>query len=257
MMETYYRLETFCNQIAVAVYINGIPIVIDRFHSNPNNQITVNQWVYSGKNTLDVNISVNPHFEHRLIEQNASVKIIEYKGIRPDFTPRSIKVLFWKYIPDETTFPVNLHDQFELDTPFGEWVWRSAQELTTDTIPLESLREFITRLHNVLQTKKYDELEPLLTVKASELADAYFIPLQERLDDQRTFFTDELFADARWGMAPLDFGNMNILYHAGGHLIEVVDRFGNPFLQSLPGEETTFSLPLRLCYRNNQWVLCR
>jgi hypothetical protein len=100
-------------------------------------------------------------------------------------------------------------------------------------------------------------LEPLLKTKTEELAEAYFIPLPERINDQRDFFTQELFSDKNWGMAPLDFNDMRVLYHAGGQLVEIVDKYGNPFLKALPGEETTFSLPLRLCYFKNEWILCR
>lgn len=256
-METHYRLETFSNQIAIAVSINGILVFVDRFHSMPNNQLSINQWLCSGKNTIDINISVNPHFEHKLNEQKTSIKITEYKGTRPNFTPFIIKDLFWNYIPDQTVFPVNIHDEFELSVPFSEWFWRKAESVTEETIPFEKLKAYIVRLHQILQTKNYNELETVLKTKTEELAEAYYIPLPERQNDQKVFFTEELFSDKNWGMAPLVFDDMRVLFHAGGQLIEIVDNFGNPFLKALPGEETTFSLPLRLCYFNNEWILCR
>jgi len=256
-MQKHIFIDISNHKVAFAVSINGVELIVNRFHQLPSKQLPINQWVHSGINKFSINISINPQWSEELNEQSLQFSIIEYSGIRPDFISTRVASVDWHYVKDETAFPVNLENTFKLDIPYGDWLWKKAEVITDDTLPLESLKGYITRLHQILQNKNYDELEPLLKIKTEELANAYYIPRQERLNDQRTFFTGELFSDAAWGMAHIDFENMRVRYHAGGQLIEVVDKYGKPFLKALPGEETTFSLPLRLCYYNSNWVLCR
>ena len=256
-MEKHIYLDITNHKVAFAVKINGIELVVSRFHQLPSKRLSINQWVFSGENEVSVNISINPHWTEPLNEQSFKMELIEYTGTKGNFAPRTLRELSWRYIEDETRFPVNIHELFELDLPYGDWLWRKGTALTEETLPLESLKKFITTLHGHLAAKEYAALEPFLQVKATELARAYSIPFSERLSDQRSFFQSELFTDSKWGMEPLDFGRMRVLFHAGGKLLEVVNETGKPFLASLPLEEATFSLPLRVCYYNDAWVLCR
>jgi hypothetical protein len=62
---------------------------------------------------------------------------------------------------------------------------------------------------------------------------------------------EELFSDKNWGMAPLVFDDMRVLFHAGGQLIEIVDKFGNPFLKALPAGVIRRFLQHLHCFLHN------
>jgi hypothetical protein len=256
MIQHHFQLESLHNQVALSISINDILVFVDRFHTMPNNQVSINQWLYNGDNTIDVNISVNPRFEHQLRAQDASVKIVHYAGAKPDFIPSTVMELLWMYVPDETKFPVNLHDSFPIDIPYGNWTWLNATPLTKETIPWDSLHEFLARIHAALSAKDFNALEPILRTKAAELAHAYSIELSERLAGQADFFRD-LFANPSWGMQPLDLNTVQPIFHAQGRLIEFVDPRGVSPLKSTDLDGDTFSLPMRLCLVDDTWVLCR
>ena len=256
MTQHHFQLESLHNQVALAISINDIQVFVDRFHTMPNNQVSINQWLYNGENIIDINISVNPRFEHQLRAQSASIKVVHYSGVKPDFTPSTVKEIQWKYAPDETAFPVNLHDLFTLEIPYGNWSWQRGVSLTKETIPLDSLHEFLTRVHTALAAKDFEALKPVLQTKATELALAYSIELSERLSGQADFFK-ELFANPAWAMQPLNLEEIQPIFHAQGRLVEIVDRKGMSPLKSTDLDGDTFSLPMRLSLIDNCWVLCR
>lgn len=255
-MQQHFYLETTHTQIALAVSINGVHVFIDRNHAMPDNRLSINQWLFNGENEIDINFSVNPRFEHPLREQRANIKLVQYAGTKPDFVPSTIKEISWKYLPDETHFPVNIHDMFSAFVPYGPWSWQNARSLTADTIPWESLRMMLTEIHAALSTKSYAILEPYLRTKARELAQAYYIPVEERMNDQAAFF-NELFAEPGWGMHAIDFDGIVPVFHAGGRIIELVDRKGNSPLKSTDLDGDTFTLSVRVALVDGNWILCR
>jgi hypothetical protein len=256
-MQKHIYLDINNHKVAYSVSINNVELITNRFHQVPSKQLSINQWVYPGTNTFRVNISINPKWFEELKDQSFDMEILEYTGIRPDFSKNIIRKIEWHYEEDVTRFPVNFTGTIDLDVPYGDWLWRKAQLLDEETIKMDSLKEYIQNLHRMLKNKDYDSLAPLLSNKASELASAYYIPLEERLSDQKSFFTDELFTDSKWDMQPLDFERMRLISQAEGRIIEIFDKTGKNFLQSAPLEDATFSLPLRLCYYEGKWILCR
>lgn len=256
-MEKHIYLEINNFLVAFSVSVNDINLVTSRFHQAPSKQLSINQWVFSGENTLKINIAINPKFTEELTEQSFDIEIIEYAGTKPDYAKKILKRIEWKYVKDETIFPVNIIDTFQIDVPYGDWIWRNASPLNEETIDTESLISYIQNIHHILDSKDYSALEQLLEVKTTELAKAYYIPINQRLKDQKSFFTDDLFSDPNWGMQPIDITQMQLIFHAGGRMVEVLSKKGKPFLQAKPGEDSTFGLPLRLCLLDGKWVLCR
>ena len=244
-------------KVAFGVSINGVEVVQSPLQPVYTRRLPINQWVFSGENEFVVNIFMDPNWKEELKDQSLEVEIVEYSVIDGEYTPKVIQKIEWNYDKDKTTFPVVRQGRFKLDVPFGDWLWRKGKTFTNETLPLESLKTYISTLHEGLSKKNFSALEPMLRVKATELAKAFYLPESERFKEQQSFFEEELFADSNWGMKPIDFNKMKVRFHANGRLLEIVDSTGKPFLQSLPLEDTTFSLPLWVCYYKNQWVLCR
>jgi hypothetical protein len=257
MSHKHIQIEIDDHKIGFVVFINDCIVFSNSFHQIPSTSLPVNQWVQNGVNTLKVNVSINPHWTEELNEQSFTIVLKQYEGTPDNLTETVISELQWKYLPD-THFPVNLTQEFTLDIPYGNWCWHDADVLNEDTVPVESLKPYITLLHTALANRDYSALEPFLTTKSTELAKAFAIPLNERFDDQKSFFTTELFSHPSWGLEPLNFDSMIFQFHAQGRLIEVLDIKGKPLIQSaILDEGFNFNLPLLLCHKNDQWILCR
>jgi hypothetical protein len=257
MQQKEIRLEIDNHKIAVSVYINDIIVFSNRFHQQPSSSFAINQWVFNGLNDLRINLSVNPIWNEELKDQSFDLKIMVYEGNSEQYTSLNLKELHWKYTSG-TQFPVNLIDTINLDVPFEKWSWHNADILYDEIFDINSLKTFISNIYEVLNTKNYPLLEPILLTKSTELANAYSIPLDERLSDQKDFFVNELFRFPTWGLLPLTLDNLTFQYHAGGRLIEVLTVKGKSPIESVVLDDSiNYSLDLFLCHKNNQWILCR
>lgn len=254
--EKFYAVDFNSLQLAYAIKINDILIESNRFHDMPRRTIKVNQWMYNGKNSFEINLSVNPKWEKDLDENNFRIKISEHVGINGNYVPTDIISHEWKY-QENTQFPVILSGEFTIDIPFGNWTWHDADILIEDTLNINSLKSFLGTFHQFLKNKNFSEIEPLLRVKTTELAHAYYLNMDERFSDQKEFFTQELFGNPAWGMQPIDFDTLIFRFHAGNRLVEVLNKEGKSPLRSTSLDGYTFSLQLFLCHKNEQWILCR
>jgi hypothetical protein len=255
-MQKHYSLEITNHKVAFAVYVNDILLSTNRFHQQGTNEFPINHYVYNGENTLRLNISINPKWFEEMKEQKAQVRIIESRGISGSFEESDIVVLKWQW--DETVqFPVNLTTQFNLEIPYGSWLWLDADMLTEDDLNFQTLHGYLHSLHDLLNNKDYGRLEPFLTYKSTDLANAFYIPFPERLADQKRFFENELFSTSGWGMEPMDVSNLMFDFHANNRLVRIVKTNGKSPLTSKPIGDIVFELDLFLCHKNNQWILCR
>lgn len=256
MQEKFYSVDFNSLKIAYAVKINDILIETNQRHNLPRRSIKANQWMYNSKNTYSITLYVNPQFEAELEEQHFLFKISEHYGDNTGEPPKEIAMAEWKYT-DETKFPVVINGEFDLDIPYGNWTWQNAEIISEDTINKDALKSFLLSIHGFLTDKNFTALEPLLTTKATELAQAYYLDINERFRDQRNFFTEELFGNLSWGMQPIDFDTLYFRFHAENRLLEVVNKEGKSPIRSTSLDGYTFSIPLFLCHKNNQWILCR
>jgi hypothetical protein len=255
-IEKFYSAEYSSLQIAYAVKLNDILIETNRFHDLPSKFLKINQWMLNGKNTFEVNLSVNPRWEQDLEENNFRIKFVQHEGSNGTYIPQELISHEWKYEPG-MQFPIVIRGEFEIDIPFGNWAWLDAEILNEDTIDMESLKKYISSIYHHLNNKEFNLLEPYLATKATELGQAYYIDIKERLSDQKEFFTKELFANTGWGMTPPNLKDLIFRFHAGNRLVEVIDKFGKSPLRSTSLGGYTFSLELFLCHKNKQWILCR
>jgi hypothetical protein len=255
-IEKFYSVEYSSLQIAYAVKLNDTLIETNRFHDLPSKFMKTNQWMLNGKNTFEVNLSVNPRWELDLEENNFKIKFVQHEGTNGTYIPQELISHEWKYEPG-TQFPIVIRGDFEIDIPFGNWAWLDAEILDEDTIDMESLKNYVTAIFNYLNNKDFAMLEPILITKATELAQAYYIDINQRFSDQKDFFLGELFSNPGWGMINPDLENLIFRFHAGNKLVEVLDKFGKSPLRSNSLGGFTYSLELFLCHKNNQWILCR
>jgi hypothetical protein len=257
MSHKHIQLEIDNHKIATSVFVNDVLVFTNRFHKAANKDLSVNQWVTRGFNSFRVNLAINPHWFEELKEQSFDMLIAQYEGNYPNLTKNVLKEIHWKHT-DETQFPVNIIEEFKLDIPYGNWTWLNADVLLDGNFNIESLKQYITNLHSTIDNKDYSSLAPIVNTKATELAAAYGIPIDERIRDQKAFFMDELFKYPSWGLLPLNFEDLTFQYHANGRLIQVLDIKGkSPIQSNTLSDDVNFSIDLFLCHKNGEWILCR
>lgn len=255
-MQKHYSVEITNHKVAFAVYVNDILLSTNRNHSKCTNEFPVNQYVYNGENSLRLNISINPNWFEELKEQKARVRIIESSGTGGSFAERDVTDISWQW-DDTVQFPVNISKQFTLGIPYGNWVWREADTLTEENLRIAPLHEYLRNLHDSLNEKNYEKLERFLRYKSADLANAFYIPIKERLADQRNFFENDLFGTDGWGLDALDLSNLMLDFQANGKLLRIVKSNGKSPIISKPLSDSIFELELLLCFKNNEWILCR
>ncbi len=256
-MPKFTKIEIESNRVAYSIKLNGVTILSNREQSLPRYEQFVNQWVIDGNNSIEINLSVPPQFKHALEDLYFTCKIyeVEMTGEKPP--QQMIKEIKWEYA-EGIEFPIVLSDVFSLVLPYSTQLWDNGVALTNETIDMKSLQSFIQDVHYALDSKNYLGIEPLVIAKAKELAHAFYIPVEQRIADQKEFFTMELFPVSGWQMEPINFENMVIDFHADGKLIEVLNRDGYDFLCSKELEDgANFCLPLFLSFQDDDWVICR
>ncbi|MBN1600206.1 MAG: hypothetical protein JW915_01295 [Chitinispirillaceae bacterium] len=256
MLEYHYTVDFNSLQIAFAIKINDTLVVTNDSYNLPSGSLPINQWLYNGNNKYHITLFVNPKWDEELIENNFRFKIFENTGAEREFTQREVVSEHWEY-HQGTQFPVTFEGNFSLQIPYGKWEWLSADQLSVETLDMHSLKDYISTLHLHLRNRDFESLEPFLKTKALELGKSFYIDEHERLLDQETFFTKELFHNPDWGMQSLDFNGMLFRFHAENRLVEVLAKNGKSLLRSNSMDGCTFSLQLFLCHKNNQWILCR
>jgi hypothetical protein len=257
MSHKHIQLEINNHKIATSVFVNDVLVFTNRFHKEAKKELSINQWVSKGLNTVRVNLAINPQWFEELKEQSFDTVIALYEGVEDNLTKTILKEIHWKYTLD-TQFPVNIADEFELDIPYGNWAWLNADVLSDEKFNIESLKQYITNLHEILDHKDYNNLAPIVHYKSSELAAAYGIPIDERISDQKSFFIDELFKYPSWGLLPLNLEDLTFQYHANGRLIQVLNIRGkSPIQSNTLADDVNFSIDLFLCHKDGEWILCR
>ncbi|KMQ52247.1 hypothetical protein CHISP_0928 [Chitinispirillum alkaliphilum] len=249
----YIRLRASCFKTSVDVYINGV--LIESNLRALSRTLSVNQWAINGENTVRVVISQDTSQTNDPAGQSFEMEILMYR--EPELKETTVGKIEWTG-EDDTVFPVIVEKNITFDIPYGDWIWQDADILNEENLDRESLTTFIETIHTMLSQKDYTGLSSVLSVKTRELARAYGFSIEERLEDQSSFFNDELFSDPLWNMQPLNPNEFKITYHAQGRLIEITDQNGNTPLESVSLESgIVFSLNLFLCQKSGQWILCR
>lgn len=257
MSHKHIQLEIDNHKIATSVLVNDVLVFTNRFHKAANKELSINQWVSRGLNTFKINLAINPQWFEELKEQSFDMVIALYEGDYPNLTKSILKEVHWKYT-EGTQFPVNIIEELEIDIPYGNWTWFNADVLSDENFNIDSLKKYITNFHTHLVNKDYDNLAPILHTKALELAVSYGIPIDERINGQKSFFTHELFKEPSWGLLPLNLEDLTFQYHANGHLIQVLDIKGkSPIQSNTLTDNVNFSIALFLCFKNGEWILCR
>ncbi|MEO7425028.1 MAG: hypothetical protein ABI036_07565 [Fibrobacteria bacterium] len=253
----WYTLEIISHFAAWSVMVNGIGQSTDRNLPSADERFPINAWIATGTNTLEAVVWVPPAKTQRPPKMDFTVRVCRYEP--ESKTPIVLGERTWALPTDGSAqeFPVHLAAEFKVTTALPVWTWADADALPVDFKPDGELLAFLHGAQQALARRDLDAVVDLSRIKAVEMAAAFGVPQQKRLDDQKKFF-QELFADPKFAMKPLDEKGIRLHRHAGGRLWEVTNDLGNPAVSSLALEDgSSFGLNMYVCRKHGKWLMCR
>lgn len=255
--QKHYQLSIENRNLVVAVKINDVLVHSDRDNRVPHYEMSINQWLFNDENTIAVNLSVAPNMEElsETVECSIAVEEIVVQGDSQKKT--TLTTLAYNHANEDMQFPILLNNTFTIDTSFPVWKWRSGLEFDADNLPYDMIIAFTEKIVHALKAKDGTAVAELLRTKNEELANAYYIPINERLHDSTAFF-EKLFAMDGWDIIPPDYGSMVMQLQAENKLLLVANSRGKPLIQTpVLDDDFRFGIPLYLANVNDTFVLCR
>lgn len=253
----WYTLEIASHFAAWSVMVDGIVQSTDRNLPSADERFPINAWIATGTNSLEAVVWVPPGKSQRPPKMDFTVRVCRYEpGSR---TPVVLAERSWALPADGAAqeFPVHLAAEFQVTTALPPWTWADADALPADFEPDADLLAFLHGARQALARRDLDAVAGLGRIKAVEMAAAFGVPQQERLADQRKFF-QELFADPKFAMKPLDEKGLRLHRHAGGRLWEVTNGLGDPAVATVPLQDgSSFGLNMYVCRKRGEWLMCR
>lgn len=253
----WYTLEIVSHFAAWSVMVNGIGQSTDRSMPSSNERFPINAWIATGSNTVEAVVWVPPAKSQRPDKMDFDVRVCRYEpGSK---TPIILAERSWTLPADggAQEFPIHLSAEFTVTTALPVWTWADADALPPDFKPDAGLLAFLHDAQQALAKRDLDAVVKLSRIKAVEMAAAFGKPEQERLDGQKKFF-QELFADPKFAMKPVDEKGIRLHRHAEGKLWEVTNSAGDPAVSSVAlADGSNFGLNMYVCRKHGQWLMCR
>jgi len=253
----WYTLEIVSHFAAWSVMVNGVGQSTDRNMPSSDERFPVNAWIATGTNSMEAVVWVPPAKSERPAKMDFTVRVCRYE---PDSkTPLVLAERSWALPTDGAAqeFPVHLKAEFPVTTALPKWTWADADALPPDFKPDAGLLAFLHGAQQALAKRDLDAVAKLSRIKAVEMAAAFGVPEQERLDGQKKFFQD-LFADPKFAMKPLDEKGIRLHRHADGKLWEVTNPTGDPAVSTAAlADGSNFGLNMYVCRKHGQWLMCR
>ncbi len=254
-MNRWY-LEISGTNLAYTVCINDIVIFSDRWQISRSDGCPINQWLVPGVNKLQVNLGVGLGKSEPDAQPACSIRIKEVDLENPD-APQSVVAEFVSVFTD-TGIGLPFNKVVEFVAPDIEPSrWESGEVFDSENPNLTGLNEFLFRVQTQLVNKNLDAILETMQIKSKEMAFAYGVPMEERLQDQREFFL-EMFAIPEWEMEPFDPMMVFTQVEGDGRLLKVTDKLGGPVLRTKDFEDgSNFGFKFYFCKKDGCWEVAR
>jgi hypothetical protein len=156
------------------------------------------------------------------------------------------------------SFPAVLRAAFDVKSPFGKWIWQDGeriQEISPDDVL--ACGNVAKKVYAALSQKDLAALLPMLELKTAEMARAFYVPGQERRQDQEQFFKG-VFGDSQFVMEPLKTEELELVPMGENRLFLLRHQGGAPALESKElSEGYCFTLPVYLSKIKGEWKIVR
>ena len=259
MANNLYLFTTEHEGLATELWFNGILLDEDPEGVFRDRKFPNNLYVIDGENTLKLKISLPGHPPRMPDSPKLSARLYEMGQESTDLTQLPEPIAELNFPGEEApTFPAELETTVSIQSPFPRWSWQDAEPMdVSDGATVRECLDLVERLHKALTAKDLQTVMDLVSTKTEETAQAYYIPMNERISDQQTFF-EEIFADAQFAMEPYDAQNMELVPMADDKLILVRQSNGSAALESKELiEGFCFTLPIYVSKVNGEIRIVR
>ncbi|KMQ49646.1 hypothetical protein CHISP_3430 [Chitinispirillum alkaliphilum] len=257
MSNPFYYFSIGHEGLAIEIWFNDVLLDTDPDGAFRDRQFLNNLYVLDGENSLKVKVGLPGQPPRKPESLDLKVGLHEVFS-EEDSLPEPIAEITFPGT-DIPSFPAVLDTTVQINSPFGKWSWEQGEVIDIEdpqTIP--SVMNLLGKLHQTLSSRDIDTITNIMDVKARDMASAYFMPVEERLEGQRDFYR-EVFDDPQFEMEPLQsFDNLRFVPMAHGRLLLIEQKNGNSALESKElSEGYCFCLPVILAKFGNELKVVR
>jgi hypothetical protein len=259
MPDKYYRFSVTHHGFSIELRVNDVIIDTDPTGTFRNRSFVNNQFIVDGKNTLKLTLGLAGDPPQMPQDLTLASMVHELSADQLDGKNLPAPLAALEFPGSEPpAFPTELSASFDVKSPFGRWVWEDAeriQEITADEV--FSCGNLLKKVHDALSQKNLKALLPMLQLKTTEMARAFYVAEQERRQDQEQFFK-EVFNDSQFAMEPLKTDDLELVAMGENRVFLLRHQGGAPALESKElSEGYCFTLPVYLSKINGEWKIVR
>jgi hypothetical protein len=259
MPDKYYRFSVTHHGFSIELRVNDIIIDTDPAGTFRNRSFVNNQFIVDGKNTLKLSLGLTGNPPQIPQDLTLTCMVHELGADQLDGKNLPAPLVALEFPGSQPpSFPATLTAAFDVKSPFGRWVWEDAeriQETTADEV--FACASVLKKVHTSLSQKDLPGLLPMLELKTAEMARAFYVPGQERAQDQEQFFK-EVFNDSQFAMEQLKTDDLELVPMGENRVFLLRHQGVAPALESKElSEGYCFTLPVYLSKINGEWKIVR
>jgi len=259
MANSFYLFTINHEGLGIELWFNDILLDMDKEGVFKNRKFPNNLYVIDKENTLKAKITLPG--QPPKMPDNLDLKIclyeIEQQMLGDETLPEPVAELLFPGT-EAPSFPAEIETTFNINSPFPRWQWQDAEVVdNSDPAVIQDCFSVISDLHQALSAKDFTTVSNMLSLKTQEMANAYYIPIDERIADQENFF-NEIFSDSQFEMEAFNNGNLTIIPMAQNRLFLVQQNDGNAAIESKElSEGYCFTLPIYVSKIDGVWKIVR
>ncbi len=259
MPDTYYRFSLAHHGFSIELRLNDVVIDTDPAGTFRNRSFVNNQFILDGKNTVKLTLGLAgspPKLPQDLTLACMVHELTADQLAGPNFPEPLVLLRFpGSEVP---SFPASLSGSFEIKSPFGRWAWQEGERVDNLTpADLLSCADLLGKIYGALSNGSFSALLPLLSIKTSEMARAFYVSVQDRSLDQQQFFR-QIFDDSQFAMEPFKADDLEMVPMGKNRLFLVRHADGKPALESKElSEGYCFTLPIIVSKLGGEWTVVR
>lgn len=216
-----FELRYSATNIAFELRVNGVVVALAEEPGSPNGTSRIDQYLITGKNTLDLVISkkggdlsegkfelvrlASPEGSENRAEE--TLLIFEQKVGEPALAQRYV---------------------FEARSPYQ--LWQKTTPLKLDEATAREIATEALRAHRAFSKKDVAQLMPLLSFRAKEMGILVGAAESKAIEDQKAFL-EMIFESAEFSVQPIKEEDLHLELVLDGHMVHVT-RAGQPLLMS-------------------------
>lgn len=275
----YYGVDVDLNNVGIDIRVNNIPIYYDDEKGQMTAELPSPESIINGFNSLSLKAFL-PYdgdvisgsfeegayasailFKQRMDNNSPKVPLLKarvnltgdkYEVEIEDYISKKSKK-FTKPMTQNKTILVEV--KADIKSSFPQWAWQKGKIITTED--KSSLLQAYKRIHNALLEKNLSKLKDLYSVRASEIAIAYYLPDIEAGFKKLSVGAD--MNDPELELYDFNSENMEIEILANGKLARIVDAdYDQPILY-FNSQSQLLHLYKFMFYLNdeNKWIMVR